>query len=83
MSPWLFNLFADGLVREVNARVSESGVVMRVDGMRFELNQLLFADDAVLMADSEELLQLLVSMFGVVCERRKMKVNVKKSKVVV
>ena len=81
MSPCLFNLFADGLVREVNARVSERGVVMRVDGMRFELNQLLFADDAVLMADSEELLQLLVSMFGVVCERRKMKVNVKKSKV--
>lgn len=49
-----------------------------MDGVRFELNHLLLANDAVLMADSKELLQLLVSILGLVGERRKIKVSVKK-----
>ena len=36
-----------------------------------ELNQLLFADDAVVVADSERNLCQLVTEFGRVCERRK------------
>ena len=48
---------------------------------RFEINQLLFADDMALVADSEEKLCRLVSEFGRVCERRKLRVNVGKSKV--
>ena len=47
---------------------------------RFEINQLLFADDTALVADSEKLCRL-VSEFGRVCERRKLRVNVGKSKV--
>ena len=47
---------------------------------RFEINQLLFADTA-LVADSEEKLCGLVSEFGRVCERRKFRVNVGKTKV--
>ena len=43
---------------------------------RFEINQLLFADDTALLADSEEKLGRLVSEFGRVCERRKLRVNV-------
>ena len=39
---------------------------------RFEINQLLFADDTALVADSEEKLCRLVSEFGRVCERRKL-----------
>ena len=35
---------------------------------RFEINQLLFADDTALVADSEEKLWRLVSEFGRVCE---------------
>ena len=42
---------------------------------------MLFADDAALVADSEEKLCRLVSEFGRVCERRKFRVNVGKSKV--
>ena len=49
---------------------------------RFEINQLIFADDTALVADSEEKLCRLVSEFGRVCERRKLRVNVGKSKVV-
>ena len=48
---------------------------------RFEINQLLIADDTALVADSEEKLCSLVSEFGRVCERRKLRVNVGKSKV--
>ena len=40
------------------------------------INQLLFADDTALVADSEEKLCGLVSEFGRVCERRKLRVNV-------
>ena len=43
---------------------------------RFEINQLLFADDTALVADSEENLCRLVSEFGRVCESRKLRVNV-------
>ena len=50
-------------------------------GGRFEINQLLFADDTALVADSEEKLCKLVSEFGRVCERRKLRVNVGMSKV--
>ena len=41
----------------------------------------MFADDTALVADTEESLQQLVTEFGRVCDRRKLKVNVGKSKV--
>ena len=82
MSLWLFNLYMDGVVREVNARVLGRGLKL-VDGNEneWELNQLLFADDTVVVADSERKLCQLVTEFGRVCERRKLRVNVGKSKV--
>ena len=42
---------------------------------------MLFADDTALVADSEEKLCRLVSEFGIICERRKLRMNVAKSKV--
>ena len=54
---------------------------LSANGGRFERNQLLFADDTALVADSEEKLCRLVSEFGRVCERRKLRVNVGKRKV--
>ena len=73
MSPWLFNLYIDGVVREVNARVLSRGLKL-VDGNdnEWELNQFLFADDTVVVADSEKKLCQLVTEFGRVCERRKL-----------
>ena len=82
MSPWLFNVYMDGVVREVYARVNGMGVKMRVHGeSEWILSQLLFADDTALVAESAEQLQCLVREFGRVCERRKLRVNVEKSKV--
>ena len=81
MSPWLFNVYMDDVVREVNVRVLGKGLeLLSANGGRFEINQQLFADDTALVADSEKLGRL-VSEFGRVCERRKLRVNVGKSKV--
>ena len=72
----------DGVVREVNVRLHGKGLeLLSANGGRFEINQLLFADDTALVADSEEKLCRLVSKFGRVCERRKLRLNVSKSKV--
>ena len=75
-------VYMDGVVQEVNVWVLGKGLeLLSVNGGRFEINQLLFADDTALMADSEEMLCRLVCEFGRVCERRKLRVNVGKSKV--
>ena len=55
--------------------------LLSANGGRFEINQLLFANDTALVADSEEKLCRLLSEFGRVCERRKLRVNAGKSKV--
>ena len=82
MSPWLFNLYTDGVVREVNAQVLCRGLkLVHGNDNEWELNQLLFADDTVVVAESERKLCPLVTEFGWACERRKLRVNVRKSKV--
>ena len=82
MSPWLFNVYMDNVVREVNVRVLGKGLeLLSANGGRFEINQLLFADDTALVAHSWEKLCRLVSEFGRVSKRRKLRVNVRKSKV--
>ena len=63
MSPLLFNVYMDGVVREVNVRALGKGLeLLSANGGRFEINQLLFADDAALVADSEDTLGRLVSL---------------------
>ena len=66
----------------MNVRVLGKGLeLLSTNGGGFEINQLFFADDTAPAADSEEKLCRLVSEFGRVCERRKLRVNVGKSKV--
>ena len=48
---------------------------------RFEIIKRSIVDDTALVADSEQKLCRLVAEFGRVCERRKLRVNVGKSKV--
>ena len=75
-------IITNKVVREVNARVLGRGLKL-VDGNdnEWELNQLQFTYDTVVVADSERKLCQLVTEFGMVCERRKLRVNVDKSKV--
>ena len=69
-------------MREVNVRVLGKGLDLQsANGGRFEINQLLFADDTTLVAHSEKKLWRLMSEFGRACERRKLRVNVGESKV--
>ena len=66
----------------MNVRVLGKGLeLLSANSGRFEINQLLFSDDTALVADSEEKLCILVSEFGRECKRRKLRVNVGKSKV--
>ena len=52
MSPWLFNVFMDGVVRELNAMVLGKGLeLLSANGGNFEINQLLFADYTALVAE--------------------------------
>ena len=48
---------------------------------RYELCQVLFADDTALVVDAEDKLQKLVEEFGRLCERKKLTINMNKSKV--
>ena len=59
----------DGVVREVKVTVLGKGLELpSANGRRFEINQLLFADNTALVADSEKLRRL-ASEFGRVCEK--------------
>ena len=52
----------DGVVREVNVRVLGKWLeLLSASGSRFEIKELLFADDTALVADSEDKLCRLVS----------------------
>jgi len=81
MSPWLFNIFMDGVMREVKGKAGEVGAHMWDDrrNREWKVEWLMFSDDTVLVGDSEQKLQKLVKDFGSVCKRRKLVVNVGKS----
>ena len=82
MSPWLFNLYINGVVREVQARtLGKEAQLVGDSDEKWEVSQLLFADNIVLVVDSKMKLNRLMEEFGRVCRRRKLKVNVTKSKV--
>ena len=52
MSPWLFKVYMDSVVKEVYSRTHERGVKLRIDsGSEWVLSRLLFADDTALVAD--------------------------------
>ena len=83
MSPWLFTVYMDGVMKEILSRAVDVGVSLKREGNEWKLPILLFADDTVLMSDNEWELQGLVNEFGTVCEKRNLKVNTGKSKVMV
>ena len=71
MSPWIFNLFMDRVMREVREKVDDVGATMW-DARRnceWKVEWLMFADDTVLIGDSEEKLERLVHEFERVCGR--------------
>ncbi len=59
MSPWLFNIYMDGVMREIQGKAGEAGVRMYAEGRKWVRNSILFANDTVLIAEK---LQNLVSV---------------------
>ena len=76
LSPWLFNLFMDNVMRE--ARESFVGEVQLSTG---EVGVLLFADDVVVMADSKEGLQHNLKTVSDMLNKWELKINWRKTKV--
>lgn len=62
MSPWLFNMFIDGVLHKTKARTLNS------ESRDWEISALLSANDPVLLG--EELVRKLVREFHNVCKRR-------------
>ncbi len=83
VSPWLFNIFMDGSMREMKCKVVNMGVKLRLNGEVWSVVTCLFADDTVLLAESEGDLQRVVNEFSSVCKRGELKVNAAKSKMMV
>ncbi len=53
LSPWLFNIYMDGVMREMKGKVGEVGVRMYAEGRKWVLHSIFFADDTVLIAENE------------------------------
>ena len=78
MSPWLFNLVMDSIVRE--ARESfQGGVQLEESTVQF----LLFADDLVLVVENEDDIKKNAEVLNEVMKKWKMRVNWQKTKVMV
>ena len=78
LSPILFDVFVDGLARAVKA----TGLGVNVDGDE-PLALLLYADDLVLIADSEKDLQKMLDEVHRHCKMWRVELNQKRTKVVV
>ncbi len=70
-------------MREMKPKVGNIGVRLKLNGADWSAAACLFADDTMLLAESERKLQRVVDHFHTVCSRRKLRVNAGKSKVMV
>ena len=77
LSPWLFNLYAQYIIR--NAGLEEEQAGIKIAGRN--INNLRYADDTTLMAESEKLKSLLMKMKEE-SEKFGLKFNIQKTKIV-
>ena len=77
LSPCLFNLYAGYIVR--NARLDEAQAGIKISGRK--INNLRYADDTTLMAESEEELKSLVMKMKEESKKVGLRLNIQKSKI--
>ena len=77
LSPCLFNLYAEYITR--NAGLGEAQAGIRI--ARRNINNLIYADDTTLMAESEEELKSLLMKVKDVSEEVGLKLNIQKTKI--
>ena len=76
MPPCLFNLFAKYII--LNARLGEAQARIKIAGKN--INNLRYADDTTLMAESEEGLKSLLMKVKEESEKAGLKLNIQKTK---
>ena len=77
LSPCLFNLYAECIVR--NAGLEEAQAVIKI--ARRNINNLRYADDTTVMAESEEELKSLLMKVKQASEKVGLKLNIQKTKI--
>ena len=77
MSPCLFNLYAEYIIR--NAGLEEAQARIKIAGRN--INNLRYADDTTLMAESEEELKSLLRKVKEESEKVGLKLNIQKTKI--
>ena len=77
LSPCLFNLYAEYIIR--NAGLNEAQAEIKIAGRK--INNLRYADDITLMAESEEELKSLLMKVKVESEKVGLKLNIQKTRI--
>ena len=77
LSPWLFNLYAEHIRRNAGLEEAQAGV--KIAGRN--INNLRYADDTTLMAESEEELKSLLMKVKEESENVGLKLNIQKTKI--
>ena len=75
LSPWLFNLFAEYIIRNAGLDKAQAGI--KIVGRN--INNLRYADDITLMAESEEELKSLLMKVKKESEKVGLKLNIQKT----
>ena len=78
LSPVLFNIYVNEIFNRVN-ETNESNI--HLDGTK--INALMYADDLILLSETEQGLQDLINKVNAFCTERKLAINAKKTKVMV
>lgn len=77
LSPYLFNLYAEYIMR--NAKLDETEIGVKIGGRN--INNLRYADDTTLMAESEEELKYLLLKVKEESTKAGLRLNIKKTKI--
>ena len=77
LSPWLFNFYAEYIMR--SARLDEAQAGIKIAGRN--INNLRYADDTTLMAESEEELKTLLVKVKEETEKFGLKLKIQKTKI--
>ena len=77
LSPWLFNLYAEYIMRNAGLEEAQAGIKIG----RRNINNLRYADDTTLMAESKEELKSLLMKVKEESEKVVLKLNIQKTKI--
>ena len=76
LSPCIFNLYAEYIIRNTGLEETQAGIKIA----RRNINNLRYADDTTLMAESEEELKILLMKVKEESEKVGLKLNIQKTK---